>query len=116
MSTSQVLDQYFKEQLSKSNLPEFKVVLTGAEIKPKVRDQDKTKLGGSPSWIQDAQIPVCKSCKKKLLFVAQIDSLDHYYKNAPGYMFHDCGIIYVFICRDSSCEGSLKPVSILQFY
>ena len=79
----------------------------------------RTKLGGSPLWIQNDETPICKTCKAKKTFVAQIDSFDYIDKYIPGvtkygaeeYMFGDVGMIYVFFCFDC-----LEPSIVFQCY
>ncbi len=111
-------------------LPEYRVRLT--RVKPGERTVkldypdnlgQRTKLGGEPDYIQEENAnPVCKSCGEPLLFVAQIDSLEHVTKDtlkrlakqrktsetfAP-WMFEDVGMIYVFYCP--SCGESFSFV------
>ena len=80
----------------------------------------RTKFGGEPEWIQGDETPICPECETALVFVAQIDSVEH---DAPGnplrrdaltdqdYMFGDVGMIYVFFCYDC-CQ----PAAIHQCY
>ncbi|GGY19955.1 hypothetical protein GJV26_04905 [Massilia dura] len=51
------------------------------------------RLGGSPDFIQAADIPTC-SCKKVMTFYAQLDSINDEFDLA------DCGMIFVFVCFD----------------
>ena len=37
----------------------------------------RSKLGGKPDWEQDDETPMCPNCKEPMLFVAQIDSIEH---------------------------------------
>ncbi len=70
----------------------------------------RTKLGGGPDWVQNDRVPVCEGCKKKMTFVAQIDSVEHQWETNPHsvpasskdqkWMFGDVGMIYVFFCLD----------------
>ncbi len=70
----------------------------------------RSKLGGEPTWCQSPEVPKCKSCKEKMTFVAQIDSMEHDEDHNPHaidalsdgqqYMFGDVGMIYVFVCFD----------------
>ena len=80
----------------------------------------RTKLGGQPDWIEGDDRPTCPGCKRKMRFVAQIDSVgcdrpSNKVAKDPAvqeaYMFADGGMIYVFLCND--CEQS---ASILQSY
>lgn len=104
-------------------LPEFRVTLTrmkkdetadpiGDEIPLYDHLGRRTKLGGEPDWDQGEDVPVCEGCKKKkkkkMTFVAQIDSVEHQSKSNPHsvsalskdqkWMFGDVGMIYVFFC------------------
>lgn len=51
------------------------------------------RLGGTPDFIQDTQVPKC-SCGKSMTFYAQIDSIN------DEIILADCGMIYVFVCFD----------------
>ena len=69
-----------------------------------------TKLGGEPDWIQTPEHPDCPHCHQEMVFVAQIDSIEHQSPLNPlardpiadhqDYMFGDAGMIYVFFCYD----------------
>ena len=50
------------------------------------------QLGGSPSWLQGEQWPVC--CDKPMTFYGQLDSI------GDDICLADCGLIYVFVCFD----------------
>ncbi|MHC4457921.1 MAG: hypothetical protein ACYS0I_12710 [Planctomycetota bacterium] len=79
----------------------------------------RSKLGGEPAWDQADETPECPSCNKPMVFVAQIDSIEHDSKDNPhrvdclsrekDFMFGDVGIIYVFFCFDC-----LKSQSVFQ--
>jgi hypothetical protein len=66
----------------------------------------RSKLGGSPDWIQADNTPVCEDCKLPMTFVAQIDSIEHddarnpHRKSPPEqeFMFADVGMLYLFWC------------------
>jgi hypothetical protein len=49
------------------------------------------KLGGSPDWLQQPEVPVC-SCSKSMSFYAQLDSI------GDKVCIADCGMVYVFVC------------------
>lgn len=104
---------------SATPLPEFRVSLTRlkkGEAAYPINDDTphyeyhgrRTKLGGVPDWQQGDESPVCARCKKKMIFVAQIDSVEHEWKSNPHsvsafskdqkWMFGDVGMIYVFFC------------------
>lgn len=81
----------------------------------------RTKLGGEPDWIQTNETPHCPSCKQKMSFVGQIDSIEHDSEFNPHridsvspeqeYMFGDVGMIYIFFCFDC-----LESESVFQCY
>src|SRR5262245_60002054 len=102
-------------------LPEFRVKLT--RLKPGLaayptdiekRDRylgRRSKFGGKPDWEQGHRgNPRCRTCKKPMTFVAQIDSIEHNSGHNPHgvdwrtkqqkWMFGDVGLIYVFFCFD----------------
>ena len=69
----------------------------------------RTKLGGEPNWIQGDDTPLCADCGKEMVFVAQIDSIEHENVHNPlnfdflgprvdEFTFGDVGMIYVFFC------------------
>ena len=62
------------------------------------------RLGGTPDFIQRAEVPHC-SCGKGMTFYAQLDSIN------DDLILGDCGMVYVFICFDC-----LETRSILQSY
>ncbi|MBN1056078.1 MULTISPECIES: DUF1963 domain-containing protein [unclassified Clostridium] len=51
-----------------------------------------TKIGGIPTWIQDAEYPQCPKCGEKMMFVGQVSMED---LEAYGE-----GIYYGFICNE----------------
>jgi hypothetical protein len=55
---------------------------------------DRHKLGGTPDWIQSDETPTCPECRERMDFYGQ---LDHLGSIEP---LRDCGMIYVFICRE----------------
>ncbi|MCZ7647075.1 MAG: YwqG family protein [Planctomycetota bacterium] len=80
----------------------------------------RTKLGGKPDWEQGDEYPNCPDCKEEMVFIAQIDSIEHeseynpLSKSALGhqdYMFCDVGMIYVFYCF-----GCNEAKAVTQFY
>ncbi|MDR0695688.1 MAG: hypothetical protein LBF56_02885 [Holosporales bacterium] len=54
----------------------------------------RSRLGGTPGFIQDADWPICPYCREKMTFYAQLDAI------GDGYDLADCGLIYVFVCFD----------------
>ncbi|HEY2378211.1 MAG TPA: hypothetical protein VGH98_19700 [Gemmatimonadaceae bacterium] len=80
----------------------------------------RSKLGGKPDWQQYDGTPSCNKCRKRMPFVAQIDSIEHNDATNPHavsslsqqqhYMFADVGMLYVFFCFDC-----LMTHALLQF-
>ena len=68
----------------------------------------RTKLGGEPDWIQEGGPVDCPTCRRRMVFVAQIDSIENSSASNPHsvdpqsgdqlWMFGDAGMIYVFSC------------------
>lgn len=50
------------------------------------------KLGGEPDGLDVKDYPLCDSCKSKMTFYAQIDSIGEDYDLA------DCMVIHQFVC------------------
>jgi hypothetical protein len=53
----------------------------------------RSKLGGTPDWTHNAQVPEC-SCRKPMSFYGQLDSI------GDTVCLADCGMVYVFVCFD----------------
>ena len=51
-----------------------------------------TKIGGMPTWIQDAEYPKCPKCEEEMVFIGQVSGED----------FEECaeGIYYGFVCNE----------------
>jgi hypothetical protein len=60
----------------------------------------KSKLGGSPTWIQGEEPPDCPKCQKTMVFLLQLASNAHI-------SFGDVGMLYVFACRDCQVSATL---------
>ena len=50
------------------------------------------QLGGEPGWIQADDWPNCPSCRVRMTFYGQLDSINDTINLA------DCGLVYVFVC------------------
>ncbi len=50
------------------------------------------RLGGTPDFIHDQQWPTCRTCRVKMSFYGQLDSIN------DEVCIADCGLIYVFLC------------------
>ena len=78
----------------------------------------RSKLGGLPYWDQNEEAPICPHCKQEMVFIGQLDSIEHdeahnpHKKNCIGgdqhYMFGDVGLIYIFLCF--ACQESISIV------
>jgi hypothetical protein len=51
-----------------------------------------TKIGGMPTWIQDAEYPKCPKCKEEMMFVGQVSGED--------FKEYAEGIYYGFVCNE----------------
>ncbi|MGJ5082654.1 hypothetical protein [Bradyrhizobium sp. HKCCYLS3013] len=58
------------------------------------------RLGGSPDFIQGDEWPTCKTCRVKMTFYGQLDSIN------DEICIADCGMIYVFLCFDCYASES----------
>jgi uncharacterized protein YwqG len=68
----------------------------------------RSKLGGVPNWDQGDETPTCPDCQQEMVFIGQIDSIEHDSKRNPHridclskeqqYMMGDVGQIFVFFC------------------
>lgn len=69
----------------------------------------RSKFGGFPDWIQNDETPKCDCCKKKMDFIAQLDSIDYtgFAQEKIEYMFGDVGMIYVFFCKNCGMAKSV---------
>lgn len=67
--------------------------------------ENLNRIGGPPSWIQDAQYPSCPQCKRLMPFVAQLDSE---IPTADGgeWLWGSGGICYLFWCDQCSISGN----------
>jgi len=61
--------------------------------------------GGEPQFIQDQPWPVCRSCREKMTFYGQFDSIN------DQFCIADRGMIYVFLCF-----GCYESTSMVQSY
>lgn len=97
----QILREY---RILFERVPEGEAAIDGNEL------GQRSKLGGSPNWVQTDQTPTCPRCGKEMRFVGQLDSLEHQNKANPHsikalsrqqhFMFGDVGLIYLFFCFD----------------
>ena len=61
-----------------------------------------TLVGGYPSWIQGADIPVCNHCQNPMSLLTQIDT-----EGEPDIMWGDSGCVYLFYCPTHPREVQL---------
>ncbi len=57
-----------------------------------------SQLGGHPSWVQDAEYPICPQCKKSMTFIGQLECAD--------FDEYAEGIYYSFICADCNIAAT----------
>ena len=60
----------------------------------------KSKLGGSPAWIQSDDTPECPRCRKPMLFALQLAS-------DSRISYCDIGMLYAFVCPECQATASL---------
>jgi len=79
-------------------MPEIILKRMDADLKPfKWAGQNigfRNKIGGKPESINNDDFPICDSCKRKMTFYGQLDSV------SDDVIIADCGLISVFICFD----------------
>lgn len=65
--------------------------------------QHDSQIGGYPSWVQDAEYPVCPCCGKSMRFIGQLDwaDLEQYGE----------GIFYMFLCPEDQVTATLYQQS-----
>ena len=100
--------------MAKQTLREYKVRFERVESPPDAGAEVdcglRTKLGGEPDWEQEAEFPDCPHCSNQMVFVGQLDSIEHDWHTNPHridslsgdqhYMFGDVGLVYIFFCFD----------------
>lgn len=52
------------------------------------------RLGGEPSFLQQAEHPTCSSCREEMTFYGQLDSI------SDEIVLADVGLVFVFVCFD----------------
>ncbi|MDS0524715.1 hypothetical protein NNC19_03420 [Clostridium sp. SHJSY1] len=58
----------------------------------------KSKIGGLPTWIQDAEYPKCPKCGEDMIFIGQVSMED--------VMEYGEGIYYGFLCKECKITGT----------
>jgi len=85
-------------QTGEEDLPERRVSLV--PVPPGKKAGRKSKIGGSPTWIQSKSTPDCPKCEKPMAFVLQLASDRHI-------SYCDLGMLYSFACPDCKVSASL---------
>lgn len=62
------------------------------------------RVGGTPSWIQDAEVLTCPVCNEKMTFLMQLDS-ELPTQEGGELLFGSGGICYIFWCNQSKVSG-----------
>jgi len=61
----------------------------------------KHQLGGEPTFLQKHhEWPNCPSCKERMTFYGQLDSIN------DDIVIADCGMVYVFVCLECNESAS----------
>lgn len=87
-----------KLETGEEDLPERRVTLVPVAAGKKAGR--KSKLGGSPTWIQMEQTPDCPKCEKPMAFVLQLTS-------DSRISYGDMGMLYTFACPECRITASL---------
>ncbi len=87
-----------KLETGEADLPECRVMLVPVATGKKAGR--KSKLGGSPTWIQMEETPNCPKCEKPMGFVLQLAS-------DSRISYCDMGMLYAFACPDCRVTASL---------
>ena len=85
-------------ETGEEDLPERRVMLV--TVPPGKKAGRKSKLGGSPAWIQSESVPDCPKCVKPMAFVLQLAS-------DSRISYCDMGMLYAFVCPDCKVTASL---------
>ncbi|MFC2750079.1 MAG: hypothetical protein ACFN38_03045 [Campylobacter sp.] len=67
--------------------------------------QNLAHIGGEPSWIQGALLPMCQICGEKMEFLMQLDSGLPSCEQGGEVMFGSGGILYVSWCERTRVSG-----------
>tara|TARA_R100000750_G_C2308851_1_gene81697 strand:+ start:391 stop:684 length:294 start_codon:yes stop_codon:yes gene_type:complete len=54
----------------------------------------RSKIGGTPDFMQEGDFPICTTCGEAMDFFSQIDSI------GDNIVFADVGMLYTFVCFD----------------
>jgi ankyrin repeat protein len=85
-------------QTGEEDLPERRVTLVPVPAGRKAGR--KSKIGGSPGWIQSEATPSCPKCKKPMAFVLQL-------AGDAKISYSDQGLLYAFACPECHVTASL---------
>ena len=103
LSTGDSTEHLEAENTTGRTLPEIALRLENSDLDRAnitLDEPSKTKLGGTPDWIQYPQIPTC--CGREMTFYGQIDS-----NFDDSYDIVDAGMLYVFCCDDCAATRSV---------
>ena len=88
----------------------FEPVPTGQKAIDPSAEGLRSKLGGDPDWVQGDERPDCPACGGRMMFIGQLDSMEHDSPKNPHridclsdqqqFVFGDVGMIYVFLCEN----------------
>ncbi|MDG0872578.1 hypothetical protein L5D93_08740 [Paenibacillus thiaminolyticus] len=94
-------------------LLETRVKLIPAPVRWRTQDwalsngrENLCRVGGMPTWIQDAQYPSCPECRETMAFIAQLDS-DLPLADGGEWLWGSGGIGYLFWCDRCKVSGHL---------
>ena len=68
--------------------------------------ENLNRIGGEPSWVQDAEYPDCPLCNKLMTYLLQLDS-DLPRADGGEWLWGSGGIVYGFWCDGCSVSGLL---------
>lgn len=68
--------------------------------------ENLNRIGGEPTWIQDAEFPHCPTCSKVMTFLLQLDS-DLTTADGGEWLWGSGGIAYACWCNDCKVSGLL---------
>ncbi|MEL6106970.1 MAG: hypothetical protein AAFU85_13070 [Planctomycetota bacterium] len=93
------------EPVQPSELPEIRFEPVSQDDQSScLENSNKTKVGGTPDWIQSPNVPRC--CGQEMGFYGQFDS-----SICERHNLADAGMLYVFVCK--YCP---RPHTVLQFF
>ncbi len=67
--------------------------------------ENLNRIGGPPTWIQNAEYPKCCDCSDTMSFIAQLDSYMTT-KNGNEWLWGSGGICYIFWCDNCALSAT----------